>query len=354
MLSPVLLFAFLILFLTVAEYRPKNIESVKIIKNDESKKLDELNRKDRPIFPLQKEISILSWNIGYACLGDNADFFMDGGKSVFTASKERLNENIHSIANEIKNLSPHVIFLQEIDLPSTRSKGVNEVNFFQKEFPFHESSFCNNYKCVFVPFPFPPLGKIDSGIMTLSLFEGSKAERVQLPIPFKWPVRIANLKRCLLINRFPIKNSQKEIVLINLHLEAYDEGSGKKKQAELLTSILFEEMQKGNYVVAGGDFNQIFSTIEVSKFKTYPGKWQAPKFEVQEFTDAFYFLMDSLTPSCRSLDRPHEGLSKNDFQYYVIDGFIVSKNIKVKEFSCIDFDFKNTDHNPVLLKIELL
>lgn len=35
-----------------------------------------------------KEISMMTWNIGYGALGDNADFFMDGGKMVNTATKK--------------------------------------------------------------------------------------------------------------------------------------------------------------------------------------------------------------------------------------------------------------------------
>ena len=52
---------------------------------------------------------------------------------------------------------------------------------------------------------------------------------MQLPCPFSWPTRIANLKRCLLVERIPIADSDKELVLVNLHLEAYDDGEGKGK-----------------------------------------------------------------------------------------------------------------------------
>ena len=44
---------------------------------------------------------------------------------------------------------------------------------------------------------------------------------------------------------------------------------------------------------------------------------------------------------------------KDDFQFYMIDGFIVSNNIKVKKIKTKQLDFKNTDHNPVVLDIRL-
>jgi len=45
-------------------------------------------------------------------------------------------------------------------------------------------------------------------------------------------------------------------VLVNLHLEAYDSGEGKIAQTKLLVEFLEQEYAKGNYVIAGGDFNQ--------------------------------------------------------------------------------------------------
>ena len=63
--------------------------------------------------------------------------------------------------------------------------------------------------------------------------------------------------------------------------------------------------------------------------------------------------MDDTYPTCRSLKTPLVGYDKATFQYYMIDGFIVSKNIEVKETKTLDLGFKNTDHNPVEMKIAL-
>ena len=86
----------------------------------------------------------------------------------------------------------------------------------------------------------------------------AQAQRQSLPVPFKWPIRVANLKRCLLVERFTVADSGRELVLINLHLEAYDDGEGKAAQTKMLREFLQAEYEKGNYVIAGGDFNQTF------------------------------------------------------------------------------------------------
>ena len=73
-----------------------------------------------------KEFSILSWNIGYGALGDDADFFLDGGKEVRASSKERVHENLQNIIKKIKALNSDIAMLQEVDVNSKRSYGINQ------------------------------------------------------------------------------------------------------------------------------------------------------------------------------------------------------------------------------------
>ena len=48
----------------------------------------------------------------------------------------------------------------------------------------------------------------------------------------------------MLETRIPIKGSDKELVLINFHLEAYDSGEGKIAQRKVLVKKLKEEYEK--------------------------------------------------------------------------------------------------------------
>ena len=70
------------------------------------------------------------------------------------------------------------------------------------------------------------------------------------------------------------------------------------------------------------------------------------------FTDDGEFLMDSKVASCRSLYKPLTG-NEGTLQYYMIDGFIVSKNIRVESYEVKDLGFINSDHNPQILKVVL-
>ena len=139
--------------------------------------------------------------------------------------------------------------------------------------------------------------------------------------------------------------------MFNLHLEAYDSGEGKIAQTQMLAELMNAE--KGNYVIVGGDFNQIFSSEDASLYPAQPGKWTAGEIDVTQFGDGWQFLMDETVPTCRSLDQPYAGAEKEGFQYYLIDGFIVSENLRVDAVETQDLDFQVSDHNPVLLRVTL-
>ena len=331
----------LLAFLTITEYKPADVEPLKI-----SGAADDA-------YSPGDHLTILSWNIGYGALGDNADFFMDGGEMVKSADEERIMLNMDGIMSRIESVKPDIFFLQEVDKDSARSYNIDEVAMLRDRFKGRESTYGINYKTPFVPYPVPPLGKVESGIMTFTGGHVATATRVQLPIPFKWPVRAVNLKRCVTETHVPLKDSNKELVLFNLHLEAYDSGAGKIAQTKMLEELLREERDAGNYVIAGGDFNQIFSTEDKDTYPAQEGKWQPGEIDVSQVGEGWQFLMDENVPSCRSLDQPYVGADKAGFQFYLIDGFIVSDNIQVDELKTLDLDFVNSDHNPVVLKFKI-
>lgn len=337
----VLLFVGLIGVLTITEYKPDDVVSLSV----EGSTSKELHEGDT--------FTIMTWNLGYGALGDNADFFMDGGTHVMTATKERVNENLDGIFSIIEQEDPDVLFVQEVDENSKRSYHTNEVEMLMGNMEGYQSTFAYNYKTLYVPYPVPPMGKVNSGIATFSSYPVTDSARVKLPCPFSYPVRLANLKRCLMVDRVPIEGSDKELVLVNLHLEAYDSGEGKEAQTKMLRDILETEAAAGNYVIAGGDFNQSFSNMDMSAYPVYEGLWQAGSIDVGEFKEGLTFVADNSAPTCRSLDRPFEGADKETFQYYLIDGFIVSSNIHVEEVSTLDLEFADTDHNPVKMSVTL-
>ena len=139
-----------------------------------------------------------------------------------------------------------------------------------------------------------------------------------------------------------------ELVVVNLHLEAYDDGEGKAAQTAMLFQILEEEYARGNYVIAGGDFNQTFpGTLE--KWPIGEGDvWAPVVLEAESLPEGWSYVYDDSSPTCRLLDAPYDSGTS---QHYVLDGFIVSPNVEVLSVQTQDLGFKYSDHNPVVMEI---
>ena len=330
------------------------VVSIKEYKPDEWEQL-EVDRLASPeeVLLVGDRIRVVTWNVGCGTLGDNADFFMDYGEMVYTADEDRVAANVDGIIGSLTEINPDIMLLQETDINSARSYHTNERELISNAFPGFDDTFAYNFNVDFIPYPIPPIGKVESGLMTLSRYCISSAERIQLPCPFKWPVRCVNLKRCLSVNRIPIEGTDKELVIVNLHLEAYDDGEGKIAQTRMLADFLQTEAAAGNYVIAGGDFNQTFSGTDASAYPEYEGKWHCGLLDESEFGEHLVFCQDASSPSCRSLDKPLAGADRDTFQYYVIDGFIVSDNIEVVSVETVNNLFRDTDHNPVVIDVIL-
>lgn len=329
----------LFLWLCVTEYKPAPVESMEI---STPEGLAQVNPED--------QLRILSWNIGYAGLGAGSDFFMDGGQDVRSADKEQVLSYLSGIQSSIRELEPDVVLLQEVDLDSGRTYRIDETEHLALDTSVHAM----NYACDFVPIPLPPMGRIYSGVFTttqgLSIDE---AERISLPCPFQWPVRVANIKRCLLASYLPVEGSDKYLVAVNLHLEAYDSGEGKAAQTKMLKEFIEGEYAKGNYVIAGGDFNQIFPGGLEAFPNTHQELWTPGLLEEDMLADGWRFAYDLGVPSCRLLNQPYDPADGENTQYYVIDGFILSPNVELAAVEGVDLGFANSDHNPVLISVKL-
>ena len=327
-------------WLTVTEYRPEPVKAFPV----------SLSLPEEPkTTVIGESIRVLTFNIGYCNLGKESDFFMDGGKNVRNGDKELVLKNLEGVTGIISDARADVVFIQEADFDSARSFGVDSYYGLRDSYGGRFAG-ALNYKCDFVPYPFPPIGKVRSGIITNSNLDMVVSKRISLPCPFSWPVSTANLKRCLLVTYTDIEGTDKQLVTVNLHLEAYDDGEGKIAQTKMLWEVLESEYEKGNYVIAGGDFNQTFPKTE-EKYPIFTTElWKPGVLEEKDLPEGWNYVFDETVPTCRLLNKPYE---KETAQHYVIDGFIVSPNVELVSVNTLDKGFEFSDHNPVLMEIEL-
>jgi len=322
---------------TILEFRPDDRENVEV--SDGSSKVQ-----------LNEKITVLTMNTGYGALSETEDFFMDGGTTVNAPSKELVEENIAGIANILKENAADINILQEVDRDSKRSFHIDQAEYYKEQLDT-DGMFAYNFKVVYAPYPWPTMGEIKSGLFTITDYAADSAERIKLPESFKWPTKTCNLKRCVLVTRFPVEGTDKELVVVNFHLEAYDDGAGKIAQTNILKQILTEEYAEGNYVIAGGDFNQLFDNVENFEMldESY---WTPGTISEADLPEHFSFANSDNAPTCRLLNGPYQ-YDYTKSQVYIIDGFIVSDNIEVSNVEVKDYDFKYADHNPVKMEIIL-
>ncbi|XMB72772.1 endonuclease/exonuclease/phosphatase family protein [Mycoplasmatota bacterium WC30] len=351
-----------ILTLHIFEYKPADTTNLTITDNPTDLSSNYVD--------VDSTIKVLSFNTGYASLSETEDFVMDGGEKGRMDSKAEVEANVEGITSILEREAADIYLLQEVDVDSSRSYDINQYEYYQNILGT-ASVLAYNYRCIFVPFPLQisqMMGKVNSGIATFTNYFTEEATREQLPGSFSWPLRLANLKRCILISRFPVDGSDNDLVVINVHLSAYDDGSMRQEETAALQTIMLNEYELGNYVIVGGDFNQTFpdavDTTYDADTDTYtydylydlnnPEFWQAPPIDGDWFADNnFQFGIDTSTPTCRLLNQAYDSIDTNNNQYYMIDGFIVSPNVSIESVETLNENFVYSDHNPVVIDITL-
>lgn len=295
------------------------------------------------------EYKVVSYNIGFGAYEPDFGFFMDGGDRAWAWSKERLVKNLRNIADFLKNQDADLLLIQEIDIDSTRSYHVDERPYLTETIGWMTYTFAQNYDSPFLFYPITqPSGVARAGLMTFSEVPIVSAERLELPIE-SGLTKLLDLDRCYSRNRIALQNGA-ELVLYNLHLSAYtSDGTIATEQLKLLIADMQSEYEKGNYCIAGGDFNK--DVLEDSS--VYFGKPDVEYTWAQSIPEEMFRgtnvtlirPVDESNPvaSWRNADgTPLEGRYR-----LTLDGFMVTDNIEVLDANVIDTDFAYSDHNPV-------
>jgi endonuclease/exonuclease/phosphatase family metal-dependent hydrolase len=299
---------------------------------------------------IRSRVNLLSWNLGYGGLGKEMDFFYEGGKMV--RPDETLSRKyIQGIADAISGFDSIDVFLfQEVDFDSKRSYFLDQTKIVSKSAGDFAYTKAINYKSDFVPVPFMnPMGKVTSGLFLLSNFSPHESIRISTPGTYAWPKRLFMLTRCLQISKFNVEGS-KELVVMNLHNSAFDDADAlRDEELKLMRTLAMEEYQKGNYVIIGGDWNQNPPGLELNDQNPYKIKTVRP-IPADLMPDGWTWAFDSRLPTNRDVDKPFDIATTT---CSLIDFFLVSPNVEVVETRTVDLEFENSDHLPVILKVNL-
>lgn len=320
-------------YIQLFSFQPRNQERLKT------------NIKTRDCIKKHESLSILTWNIGYGGLGKEADFFMDGGKSMFPKSKKLIHNHLENIAKFIENDPCDFYLFQEVALDSKITFYVNNLEKIKTVLQKYNFVYSHS---VYIE-KFPIIGKLLSGNAVFSRYLPNVSTRIALPLEKKGITGFFNQKYNFIVQRFSIEDSTKEWVIVNLHLAAFDkDGKTRYEQLKEIKGFMLMEYKKGNYVVVGGDWNhRLVKTIF---------QYDTPKkhlFWVKDIPHDFKpegweWGVDRHYPTVRTLEKPYV---KDKNYTCVIDGFLVSPNVEIIKVNGFDLGFKDTDHHPVAIKV---
>lgn len=299
---------------------------------------------------------IASYNIGFGAYSTDYSFFMDGGKESRARSEKAVVENVTGAISAAASLDPDFLLLQEVDVDGTRSFHVDQWALVCSQMYFLHGTFAQNYDSPYLFWPlWEPHGANRAGIAVFSKYPIASAIRRQLPIE-SGVMKLVDLDRCYSVQRIPVPEEGREVVLYALHLSAYtSDGKIAEEQLEMLFADMLAEYEKGNWTIAGGDFNKDLLGNSGGIFGVsgpeYTWAQPVPEEMIPEgLTIVAPFDAASPTPSCRNSDRPYGP----DTFCVTVDGFIVSDNVDVLDAKVLDTGFQWSDHNPVFMDFVLL
>lgn len=294
------------------------------------------------------EYTVVTYNVGFGAYSPDFSFFMDGGKSSWAKDKATVINNINGAGDLALSFDPDFILLQEIDTDSTRSYHQNELILLQNKLAGYDNTFAVNYDSAFLLYPlYQPHGASKAGLGTFSRYSIKDSVRRSLPISEGFS-RFLDLDRAYSVNRISVDNGR-ELVLINIHMSAYGSSAAVREgQTSMLKEELEREYKKGNYVIVGGDFNHDLMLSEDTEAMSW-----AHAYDRALLPEHFSFALDGLSEAERealnATCRDAKTVYYEGCDTYVIDGFIISDNIRCITYENASTGFSFSDHEPVVM-----
>ena len=216
------------------------------LNSTEYKVVSELENKVKP--ENDTIFSIVTYNIGYLSGMTN--------NRAIEKPKQLFDNNMNKVLLETKNVNPDIIAFQEIDYNASRSYNVNQETEIAA-LGFNYAAKAVNWDERYLPFPYWPIkmhfGKVVSGQSIISKYPLKEHQRIVLQRVESEPFyrnafyleRLAQVVKVVL-------NGQ-EVVLINIHLEAFDKATRVNQFEEVLA--IFNKYKNDYPTILLGDFN---------------------------------------------------------------------------------------------------
>lgn len=204
-------------------------------------------------------IKIMTWNLGYL-YGEGSE-----GPGYVSQSKEFYERKLAGLVDLVKEVSPDIVCLQEIDFDSQRSQSMDQAKILAERAGYPFVARAISWDANYIPFPYWPIsrhfGHMKSGGAVLSKYPIIKNDvtLLQKPLSQPWWYNLFYLHRYL--QRVSIEINGQVFKLMNLHLEAFDKKDRMGQIEKLLAGL---EKEKMDFIT--GDFNMVPSVASKKKF----------------------------------------------------------------------------------------
>ncbi len=268
--------------------------------------------------------SIVTYNIGYLS-GMTNNRAIEKPKSLF-------DNNLEKVKTEFKLLNADIIAFQEIDYASARSYKINQQNEIAK-LGYNYVAKAVNWDEKYVPFPEYPIsmhfGEMLSGQSIISKYPIKDHQRIVLERikdnPFYRDALY--LERLAQVATVTIEN--KDIIIINIHLEAFDKPT-RTKQLNYVIG-LFNEYKEKMPTILLGDFNSNPDDDDPAIKKVFDLKGVGNA----AFGDSYEYTFDSANPHKR-ID--YIFYTKNTIEY--IDGKVLTQFGEASDHLPVEMRFR--------------
>lgn len=289
-----------------------------------------------------EELTLTIWNIGYAGLGAESDFFVDLGAQKRPPSREAVDRNLAAIAARLAAETSDLILLQEVAAPSWITWRRDVVGELRAALAPTPVLFVPDFRTTVTPPPWT----VAVGSATASRLGETEIRRIPLSTPpdvYYWGVA----RRDYSVHLARVDGAVKWSVL-NVHLSAFDEDGLREKQAREIFALAEAERKEGRCVVVGGDWNMRLTSTNFPHATEERFQFWLRDLPEDLKPEGWRWAYDPRVPTVRTLHQPYQpGVTYRT----IVDGFLVAPEMEVLSVETLDLDFENADHNPVRLRV---
>ena len=290
------------------------------------------------------ELSVVSYNIGHGQgIKEQAWDYRD--------EKTTLTQ-LDLLGEAIKAMNADIIMLQEVDIDSSRTFHINQIDFLRERTGHKYYACANVWEKKYLPFPYwPPshhLGAIRAANCVLSRFPLSNHYRLIFDKPKSNPFwyNLGYIDRG--IQRVDVTIGPKKLAVLNIHLEAWDIPTREEQIKKTLEYMKKQDLP----VILGGDFNTVLPDAPFRKnFSDDP---QTDYGLEQTFTWLFAAEPNLIKPALQARDNNVFDLftfPSNEPNRRLDHIFLLGTNMGFASFRVVKEAGVASDHLPVMAKI---